>query len=214
MVRWGMVIDLDKCTGCQTCSVSCKVENGLGPTIHRVRIIEKEIGKYPSVRRIYIPKRCMNCAEPECIEVCPSGATVQGEDGIVTIDRDTCIGCRYCMMACPYDARMYLAEEQSYHPESSRWEDERYKEHTIGTVEKCDFCKARVDGGVKAGLDPGKDQDASPFCVFSCIANALHFGDLDDPESEISKLIVSRKGYQLLPEMETDPSIYYLPRRY
>ncbi len=213
-MRWTMVVDLDKCCGCQTCTVTCKVENGLGPGVNRVIIVEKESGTYPDVKRIYIPKRCMNCKEPQCIAVCPSGATEQRSDGIVTIDEDKCIGCRYCVIACPYNSRVYLRYELSYHKKPSKWEEKRYPEHTIGTVDKCDFCKSRIDEGIERGLEPGIDPDASPACVFSCIGSALYFGDLDDPGSEVSKLIASRYGFQLLPEMETDPSLYYLPRRY
>ncbi len=208
-----MVIDLEKCTGCQTCMVACKVENALGPMMQRVTIVEKETGRYPDVKRIYIPRRCMNCKEPACVEVCPSGATKQRADGIVTADQDKCIGCRYCLMACPYNARAFHGVERSYHPQPSKWEQQRYKEHTVGVVDKCDFCASRIDEGLKNNLTPGQDLDATPFCVSSCISSALTFGDLDDPDSEVSRLIRDRDGIQLLPEMETDPSVYYLPRR-
>ncbi len=214
MVRWAMVVDLGKCTACQTCTIACKVKNGLGPTIQRVAVVEKETGKYPDVKRVYIPKRCMNCKDPLCIAVCPSGATEQRPDGIVTVDQDKCFGCRYCMMACPYDARSFYGAEQSYHSQPSKWEQQRYKEHTVGVVDKCDFCKSRIDDGLKDNLKPGLDPEATPFCVISCIASALHFGDLDYPDSDVSRLIESRHGVQLLPEMETNPSIYYLPREH
>ncbi len=212
MARWGMVVDLGKCTACQTCTVSCKVVNGLAPTIQRVTVVEKEVGTYPDVTRIYIPRRCMNCAEPQCVAVCPSGATEQRADGIVTIDQDRCVGCRYCMMACPYNARVFYGVKQSYHSRPSQWEERRYADHTVGVVDKCDFCASRIDEGLERGLRPGVDQDATPVCVISCRASALHFGDLDDPESEVARLLEAGNGVQLLPEMETDPSIYYLPR--
>ena len=213
MPRWAMAVDIEKCTGCQTCSIACKVANALAPTLQRVAVIEKETGKYPDVQRIYIPRRCMNCSDPQCVEVCPSGATEKGDDGIVTINQDTCIGCRYCMMACPYNARLFHGVAESYHPEPSEWELKRYPEHAVGVVDKCDFCKSRVDEGLEAGLTPGVDPDASPVCVGACIADALTFGDLDDPDSEISTLIASRGGLQLLEEMKTDPAVYYLPKR-
>jgi phenylacetyl-CoA:acceptor oxidoreductase subunit 1 len=208
-----MAIDLEQCTACQTCTVSCKVAHGLGPTIQRVTVVEKEVGKYPNVTRIYIPRRCMNCAEPQCVGVCPSGATEQRADGIVTIDQDKCIGCRYCMMACPYNARTFYGVEQSYHSLPSQWEERRYADHTVGVVDKCDFCSSRIDEGLERGLKPGTDPEATPVCVGTCIASALYFGDLDDPDSEVSRRIKERDGLQLLPEKQTDPSIYYLPRR-
>jgi len=208
-----MVIDLRKCMGCQTCMVACKVTNALGPAMGRVTVVEKETGRYPDVVRLYMPKRCMHCQDPQCVQVCPSGATEQQDDGIVTVDPDTCIGCRYCMMACPYDARVFHGVEQSYHDEPSAWEQQRYPEHTVGIVDKCDFCRDRVEEGLADGLIPGVDQDATPFCVIACMSGAMYFGDADDPESEVSQLIESHNAVQLLPELETDPSVYYLPRR-
>lgn len=214
MTHWVMVIDLDKCTGCQTCTVACKVENALGPTIQRVRVLANEIGEFPDVKRIYIPRRCMNCEDPQCTDVCPSGATFKRDDGIVAINQDECIGCRYCIMACPYNARTFHAVEQSYHDTPSEWEEKRYPEHTVGVVDKCDFCCSRIDKGLENGQKPGIDQDATPFCVFSCIADAIHFGDLDNENSNVSQLIKEREGFRLLEAMGTDPSVYYLPRRY
>ena len=213
MTRWAMVIDVEKCTGCQTCMVACKVENGLGPLLQRVQVVEKETGEYPAVQRVYIPRRCMNCSEPACVGVCPSGATEQREDGIVTVDHDRCIGCRYCVVACPYNARMYNGQERSYHGQPSRWERQRYAEHPTGVVDKCNFCASRVDAGLARGLVPGRDADATPMCVIACIAAALTFGDLDDPDSEVSRMVRESGALQLLPEMKTDPSVYYLPRR-
>jgi phenylacetyl-CoA:acceptor oxidoreductase subunit 1 len=208
-----MAIDLEKCSGCQTCTVACKVEHGLGPALQRNTTVEKEIGKYPAVKRIYISKRCMHCADPQCLSVCPTGATQQRADGIVIIDKKKCMGCRYCMMACPYNARVFCGARQSYHTQPSLWEAKRYRDLTVGTVDKCDFCESRIDAGLKKNLTPGIHPEATPFCVVSCIASALHFGDMDDEDSEVSRLIKSRNGVQLLPEMDTDPSVYYLPRR-
>ncbi len=213
MPHWVMVIDLSRCTGCQTCMVSCKVENALAPNLQRVVVSEKEVGTYPKVTRLYVPKRCMNCQEPQCVAVCPSGATVQQEDGIVTIDQDTCIGCRYCMMACPYDARFFHGVEQSYHDQPSTWEQQRYPEHTVGVVDKCNFCRDRITEAAEDGLTPGIDQDATPFCVIACMAGALHFGDLDDPDSEVSIMIKQSRGFVLKPEQGTNPKVYYLPPR-
>jgi Fe-S-cluster-containing dehydrogenase component len=117
------------------------------------------------------------------------------------------------MMACPYNARSFYGVRQSYHAQPSLWEAKRYQEITVGVVDKCDFCRSRIDSGLERNLKPGIHPDSTPFCVVSCIASALCFGDLDDEDSEVSRLIKSRNGVQLLAEMNTDPSVYYLPRR-
>ncbi len=214
MKHYGMVIDLKKCLGCQTCTVSCKVFHGLGPGTVRVRVVEEEQGEYPRVERFYLPIRCMHCDEPECLKACPTGATKKRPDGIVTVDHDECMGCRYCAIVCPYQARSFIAVERRYFPENGNtWENERYAEHQVGTMDKCDFCHERIDDGVRRGLEPGKDPDATPMCVISCIGKALYFGDLNDPESKVSRLIRERKGFRLKEEVGTRPSIYYLSRR-
>jgi phenylacetyl-CoA:acceptor oxidoreductase subunit 1 len=107
---------------------------------------------------------------------------------------------------------MFHGADQSYHEIPSTWEHERYKEHTTGVVDKCDFCFKRVREGLTAGLKPGTDQDATPFCVIACMSEALYFGDVEDPDSEVSRLI-AEGVVQLLPELGTDPSVYYIPRR-
>ncbi|NOX19696.1 MAG: 4Fe-4S dicluster domain-containing protein [Nitrospirae bacterium] len=212
--HYGMIIDLTKCLGCQTCTVACKVFHGLGPEIVRVRVVEQEIGKYPDVERLYIPLRCMHCDEPECLKACPTGATKKRPDGIVTVDKDECMGCRYCSVVCPYQARSFLATPKRYFPENGdHWEDHRYREHQVGTMDKCDFCKDRIDRGIKKGLVPGIDPDATPICVVSCIGKALYFGDLNDPESPASKALARYEHFRLKEELGTKPSIYYLPRR-
>ncbi|GBE03024.1 tetrathionate reductase subunit B precursor [bacterium BMS3Bbin06] len=214
MKRYGMVIDLKKCLGCQTCTISCKLLHGLGPGIVRVRVMEEEMGRFPDVERFYIPVRCMHCDEPECLKACPTGATKKRPDGIVTVDQDECMGCRYCAVVCPYQARTFLAVEKRYFPENGNiWEAKRCDEHQTGTMEKCDFCYKRIDDGLKKGLEPGKDPEATPMCVISCIGKALYFGDLSDPGSRVSGLIMQRKGFRLKEEVGTEPSIYFLPRR-
>ncbi len=212
--HFGMVIDLKKCLGCQTCTVSCKVFHGLGPGIVRVRVVEQEMGRYPDVERLYLPIRCMHCDEPECLKACPTGATKKRPDGIVTVDQDECMGCRYCAVVCPYQARSFLAVEKRYFPENGNyWEEKRLGAHQVGTMQKCDFCHERIDKGILDGLVPGKDPDATPMCVISCIGKALYFGDLNDPDSEVSRLISSRRCFRLKEDVGTKPSIYYLPRR-
>jgi molybdopterin-containing oxidoreductase family iron-sulfur binding subunit len=157
----------------------------------------------------------MQCKNPECLKVCPTKATTQREDGVVTIDKNLCIGCRYCMVACPYGARYFAPKLESYFGDGkppSPLEDEanpleKYateqwiEKYGEGTVTKCDFCIDRVEKGLQ------------PACVEACPAKARYFGDLEDPESEISLLIKTERGFQLNPEFGTDPSVYYLPPR-
>ena len=178
-VQYGMLIDLRKCTGCHACSVACKAEFDvpLGATRSWVEYIEK--GSYPNVRRSFLPRLCNHCSKPQCVAVCPTGATwKRAEDGIVVVDPDICIGCKYCLHACPYDAR--------------------FINPVTGTADKCDFCLHRVSQGLE------------PACVNTCIGRARVFGDLNDPDSEISKLIATNPVTVLRPEMGTEPNVYYI----
>ena len=214
MKRWGMVIDLKKCTGCQTCTLSCKVYHGLGPDVTRCKVVEHEVGTYPKMERMLFSMRCMHCNEPECVKACPTGATQKRPDGIVTVDQDKCMGCRYCALVCPYQARTFLAVQKRYFENDNNvWEKLRYQEHQTGTVEKCDFCHNRIDAGLARGLTPGKDPAASPMCSIACIGKAIYFGDLNDPASNVSVLIREHSGFALKAELGTEPSVYYLPRR-
>jgi len=209
-----MVVDLKKCLGCQTCTLACKVANGLLPGVQRCRVVEEETGTFPDVSRIFISLRCMHCENPECMKACPTGATGKRADGIVTVDADKCMGCRYCALVCPYQARTFLGMKKTFFPEGQDpWEAKRYREHQVGTVEKCDFCYTRIDAGRKRGLKPGEDSEATPVCVISCIGKALYFGDLNDPDSGVSRLIRDRNGFVLRGELGTDPSAWYLPRK-
>ncbi len=213
-MRWGMVIDLKKCIGCWNCVLTCKAEHFLPPGIFWCRVLISETGKYPLVTKHILPVRCNHCQEPKCVDVCPTGATQQREDGIVWVDPDKCMGCRYCMMACPYQSRVFYSDEQEYFPGQGLTPFEEVGKqlypHTPGTVEKCNFCMERIDAGLAKGLKPGVDREATPACVINCLTKAMYFGDLDDPYSEVSELIKERKGKPLHAEYGTEPSIYYL----
>jgi len=209
-----MVIDLKRCVGCWNCVLTCKAEHFLPPGVLWSRVLISETGKYPLVTKHILPVRCNHCKEPRCVEVCPTGATQQREDGIVWIDQDKCMGCRYCMMACPYNARVFHSDEREYFPGQGPTPHEELGRqlypHQPGTVEKCNFCMERIDAGLAKGLVPGVDREATPACVVNCLTQAMHFGDLDDPDSEVSRLIRERKGRPLHPEYGTERSIYYI----
>ena len=218
-MRWGMVINLTRCTRCYGCIAACRVEHFLPLGITWPRLIAWETSDGGTSTLITLPVRCNNCVDAPCVKVCPTGATQQREDGIVWIDQDMCVGCRYCVIACPYQNRTFLSKDKDpgYFPgyELTGFEKAGKKlyPHTVGTTEKCNFCMERIDAGLAKGLKPGLDREATPACVNNCQAGALTFGDLDDPNSEVRRLIRERAGFQLHPEYETDPSIYYIDGR-
>ena len=214
-MRWGMAIDLQKCVGCFSCQIACKQEHFLPPGIFYAQVLIGEVGTYPTVRKLIYPVLCNHCEEPSCVDVCPSGATTKGDDGIVWVDSDVCIGCRSCLIACPYQQRSYLPKKDSeYFPGQGLTPHEEMGKELYplekGTVVKCNFCKEIVDTGLEKGLAPGVDWDATPACVNACPAKARFFGDLDDAESQVSQQIRARRGFQLHFEFGTEPSVYYL----
>ncbi len=199
MARLGMVIDLKLCIACYACVVTCKAENATPPGVFWGQVQEREDGKYPSARRVFLPVLCNHCAEPLCVKACPTGATTQREDGIVVVDHDKCVGCRYCLIACPYQVRSYVDKIRGYFEQGlTPYEETGYKKHRKGVVEKCTFCVDRVDKGLE------------PACVANCPTSCRHFGDLDDPNSEVSRLLRTRYSFTLLPEHGTNPSVYYV----
>jgi tetrathionate reductase subunit B len=187
--RLAMVVDLDRCVGCQACSVACKAEHGVRLGGFRSWVLAKEVGRYPNVTRVFLPRLCNHCEHPPCVDVCPTGATYKRDDGLVDIDRSRCIGCRHCMAACPYGSRYF---------NPSRSPDEgRFPALTHGTVDKCDFCAHRVDNGVV------------PACVNTCPAGARLFGDMNAPEGDVHELVATGSTRPLLLEFGTKPSVFY-----
>jgi molybdopterin-containing oxidoreductase family iron-sulfur binding subunit len=195
-----MVIDLKRCIGCYGCQLACKAEHGTPPGVFFARVLKQEEGQYPTVRQLSLPVLCNHCEDAPCIAACPTGASFKWEDGIVDIDHDLCVGCRACMMACPYTNRYFNDQPQHYFPQGATpYEEARTQRHEQNVVMKCNFCRDRVRDG------------KPPACVANCPTIARTFGDLDDPLSEISVLIKERGGFTLHPELGTGPAVYYLP---
>lgn len=210
--RWVMVIDLKKCSGCTACTIACKAENGLPPGVVYRPVIDQEIGEYPHVTRRFLARPCMHCDEPPCTDVCPVGATFKRPDGIVAVDYEACIGCRYCIAACPYGARSFDAglfysqgtpgEKQPYETVASfEYGKERVRaegDSPVGNVRKCQFCLHRLEEGML------------PACATTCTGVATFFGDANDPKSLVHELIASNRVMQLKEELGTKPRVYYL----
>ena len=217
MPRWGMVIDVKRCIACWSCTVSCKQEHFLPPKVFWNRVLISEKGKYPTSKKLIYPILCNHCRDAACVEACPTGATFQRDDGIVMIDYDLCVGCRACLISCPYQQRTYYDKAKAdaeYFPGQGKTQFELLGEKIYpfkqGTVMKCNFCVERVTDGLAKGLTPGKDEKATPACVVVCPVAARTFGDLDDPRGEVSRLIKEQSGKQLRPEFGTDPCVYYV----
>jgi molybdopterin-containing oxidoreductase family iron-sulfur binding subunit len=221
-----MVIDLDRCTACQACVVACQAENNIPPSQQSQADMGRSIawmqlatdveGEYPNVKMKLLPRPCMHCDKPPCIKVCPVRATYKSEDGIVGQIYSRCIGCRYCTTACPYTLRYF----NWYRPE---WPEPMMdglnpdvSVRPKGVVEKCTFCHHRLirarDQAKFEGrsLRPG---EYVPACVEACPAGAMTFGDLDDPDSEVSHLAESRRAHRLLEDLGTEPKVIYLQEK-
>jgi len=210
MTRWGMVVDLGRCVGCQTCTIACKMENALPPGTLWRTVRDVESGVYPDVRRTFVPLTCMHCADPPCLGACPTTATRVRPDGIVWIDNDLCIGCGSCVVACPYEARHIIPDSRYYFDAPTAPERATYDPSRVGICTKCQFCAHKLD---EAGANsvPGVHPESTPACSSSCIANAIYFGDLEDPRSNVARMLAEQGGgARMLEHLETQPSVYYL----
>jgi phenylacetyl-CoA:acceptor oxidoreductase subunit 1 len=205
-----MIVDLRRCVGCQTCTAACRQANATPPGVQWRRVLDIEVGTYPDVARAFVPTGCQHCDEPPCMDVCPSTATRKRADGIVTIDYDICIGCAYCSVACPYDARSKVTHAEFAYGEPTAPETARHDPRRLNVSTKCTFCVDRIDAGLERGLTPGEDPEATPACVNSCIAGALYFGDLDDPDSNVSQLLAENTYFRMHEELGTGPGFFYL----
>lgn len=205
MTRYGMAVDTKRCFGCNKCSMRCKVEHNLPMDVLWTRgkteggdVFRVPAGTDPSnLAMMFYTLGCQHCDEPACVAVCPTGASVKREDGIVTVDYTVCIGCESCIAACPYEGVRTLAKDPEYLMEFKTG-DQTVPELIANTVSKCTFCAERTDRGER------------PACVDVCNANARYFGDLDDEDSEISQILKDREYDQLLTDQGTGPNVYFL----
>ncbi|MDR1014804.1 MAG: 4Fe-4S dicluster domain-containing protein [Coriobacteriales bacterium] len=204
--RYGFVLSSKDCIGCQFCATRCKVENNLPNGIWWNRILtegglhmDTPSGEYPRLKMSYFQVACQHCDNPACVKACPVGATYKdAETGVVRQDYDRCLGCRMCLAACPYTGvRSFNWEEPKYSVDFAVG-DKDVPAHQKHVVEKCTMCWHRTARGEQ------------PACVADCPGRARHWGDLNDPDSEVSQLLVNNAWIQLQPEKGTEPSVYYL----
>ena len=209
--RWMMVIDTRKCIGCHACTIACVVENKLPPGVVYRPVVTEEFGTYPNVAMRFTPRPCMQCEVPPCTPVCPVKATWKRPDGIVAIDYDKCIGCGYCVTACPYNARtrdlgenytdgtpaIQPYEEQPNFEYGKHW-DRKGHRSPVGNARKCQFCLHRLEHGML------------PQCVTSCIGRATFFGDANNEKSLVNELAAKPNATRLLEERGTKPQVVYL----
>jgi Fe-S-cluster-containing dehydrogenase component len=221
--RWGMVIDLDRCTACQACVTACQVENNVPPptaeaaaqgrSIRWMDLLPHVEGEYPRVKARLLPRPCMHCDNPPCIKVCPVGATTRGEDGIVAQVYARCIGCRYCTNACPYTARYFNWYEPSWPADLALALDPDVSLRPKGVVEKCTFCHHRLQRARDRARAEERELEAGeyvPACAEACPTRAIAFGDLDDPGSEVARQARSSRAFRLLEDLGTEPRVSYL----
>ena len=208
--RYGMTIDVNRCVGCQTCTVACKHSNDTLPEVQWRRVLDVETGTYPDVQRLFLVTGCQHCADPPCVPVCPTGATFQRDDGLVAMDYDICIGCGYCAVSCPYQARTIVHDQAWFYGQPTRQEEAVKHDERIGVAQKCSFCIEKIDQALVENKIPGLHLDVTPVCSASCIAQAIQFGDFNDEQSVVSQLVAERPHFQMHEELGTDPQIKYL----
>ena len=226
MPKYAMVVDLNRCVGCRACMAACKVENNTPEASFWMYVFRLEEGEFPNIKIRFLPRPCQHCDNAPCVKVCPVGARYKRDDGLVATDWGRCIGCRYCEVACPYGVNYFnwKSPKKNYYLD---WEEKEVQErtggsvppyrnpdleerygperrhiagsgHIKGVIEKCTFCVQRVERGL------------NPACVSICPTFALKFGDLDDPNSEVSRILRRRQHFRLLEEHNTQPRVFYL----
>lgn len=198
MTRYAMVIDLNTCVGCNACMAACAMENQTPVWSNKWRtyVHDKEIGTGEDIHRRFFPRLCNHCSNPPCMSVCPTGATYQMENGIVRVDEDRCMGCQACAMACPYGAR-YNVNYADVKQGLEFFGEEAYS-RSRPSVDKCNFCAERVALGKK------------PACVETCVGSARQFGDLDNPDDPVTRMVASGTARPLMAYLGTQPNVYYI----
>jgi len=192
LAKLAMLFDLTKCAGCYGCVVACKMQNGTRPGINYNAVNVLEWGEYPKANQKFLSTLCMHCENPACVEICPTGASYKTENGTVLVDYEKCIGCGLCVNECPYEQRHLVEDDITSFPGVvAPYEEESVKR--LKVVEKCTFCNERISEGLK------------PACVHNCPGKCRIFGDVEDPESEISKYIASHNAINI-----EGTSIYYV----
>lgn len=223
MPRWGMVIDLNKCTGCGECVAACKTElnvaivgpeeSARGRTLLCMDIFTFYEGEFPDIKVRYLPRPCFHCDRPPCTRVCPVRATYLNEEGIVTQVYPQCIGCRYCQAACPYTVKYFNWYEPEWPEEMRAALNPDVSVRPGGVVEKCTFCVHRLQKAKEQAAVEEREleeDDYIPACVESCPTKAMYFGDLDNPKHKVSKLKRSYRAFRVLEDLGTEPKVYYL----
>ena len=223
--QWGMVIDLDRCSGCEACVVACHAENnistvgeheaGRNRAKHWIRVERYYEGDYPDVKAKFMPMMCQQCGDAPCEPVCPTFASYHTEEGLNGQVYNRCIGTRYCANACPYSVRFFNWFNPVWDKPLDLQLNPDVSVRDVGVMEKCTFCVQRIKAGeiqAEAEKRALKDGEIRPACVQSCPTKAMVFGDLNDPQSEVSRLARSGRATKLLEEMGTMPHVIYLKR--
>jgi molybdopterin-containing oxidoreductase family iron-sulfur binding subunit len=226
MARWGMAADLDRCTGCGACVTACHAENNIpivgaqqaarGRAMHWIRVERYWEGEFPDVRVRFRPVMCQHCEEAPCEPVCPTYASHHTDDGLNAQVYNRCIGTRYCANACPYNVRFFEFFNPVWPQPLQLQLNPDVSVREVGVMEKCTFCVQRIRGAQTQARGENReieDGEIQPACVQSCTAEALVFGDLDDPESSVSRLTASPRSSHLLEDIGTKPKVAYLSRQ-
>jgi len=223
MAHWGMVIDLDKCTGCEACVVACRTENNVPVTNEQQTAMGRQIdwihveryweGEYPNVKARFLPVLCQQCDAAPCESVCPVYATSHSSEGLSEMTYNRCVGTRFCANNCPYTVRYFNFWKPEWEAPLERAHNPEVSVRPAGVMEKCSFCVQRISqaklnaAGEKRAV---RDGEIKPACVQSCPTTAMYFGDMDDPESEVSRQASNGRAFHLLGELGTKPRVVYL----